>query len=186
MQPNSLEESPSSRRREVRLAGWEEFEDRVDRIVSIGAFEHFGHERYRAFFDMAYRSLPPDGTMLLHTIVSHHPDEWRRMGIPLLMSRVRFIHFIGTEIFPGGRLPSVSMVDKHASEAGFHITQHQSLQPHYARTLDCWAEQLLDNRDEAIRLQSQEVYDRYRKYLTGCADGFREGWIDVVQFTCAK
>ena len=42
---------PRSRRTrdvEVRLQGWEEFEGKVDRIVCIGAFEHFGHERYDA------------------------------------------------------------------------------------------------------------------------------------------
>jgi cyclopropane-fatty-acyl-phospholipid synthase len=184
-----LESSSSSRSAEVRLAGWENFDgkvDKVDRIVSIGAFEHFGHERYADFFALAHDILPDDGIMLLHTITSHHPDEWKRMGIPLLMSRVRFMYFIGKEIFPGGRLPSEPIVDAKAAEAGFTITQHQSLQPHYARTLDCWAANLEAHRDEAIAIQSQEVYDRYIKYLTGCADGFRDRWLDVVQFTCAK
>lgn len=183
---NLLDSVESSRTHEVRLAGWEEFNGTVDRIVSIGAFEHFGHERYDSFFSMAHRILPDDGKMLLHTIVSYHPEELKRMGIPLLMSRVRFMHFMMTEIFPGGRLPSVPMVDQHAALADFHITRHQCLQPHYARTLDCWAENLVAHKDEAISLQSQEVYDRYIKYLTGCADAFREGWIDVVQFTCEK
>lgn len=35
-------------------------------------------------------------------------------------------------------------------------------------------------------MQSQEVYDRYTRYLTGCADMFRVGYIDVNQFTCEK
>ncbi|WP_131810438.1 class I SAM-dependent methyltransferase, partial [Mycolicibacter heraklionensis] len=52
-------DSPRSRR--VLLAGWEEFDEPVDRIVSIGAFEHFGHERYEDFFTMAHAVLPPDG-----------------------------------------------------------------------------------------------------------------------------
>lgn len=181
-----LDSTESSRTHEVRLAGWEEFDGAVDRIVSIGAFEHFGHERYASFFEMAHRILPVDGKMLLHTIVSFHPEELKRRGVPLLMSRVRFMHFMLTEIFPGGRLPSVPMVDQHAAQAGFRVTRHQALQLHYARTLDCWAENLVAHRDEAISLQSQEVYDRYIKYLTGCADAFREGWIDVVQFTCEK
>ncbi len=181
-----LDSTESSRTHEVRLAGWEEFDGTVDRIVSIGAFEHFGHERYASFFEMAHRILPDDGKMLLHTIVSFHPEELKRRGVPLLMSRVRFMHFMLTEIFPGGRLPSVPMVDEHAAQAGFRVTRHQALQLHYARTLDCWAENLVAHKDEAISLQSQEVYDRYIKYLTGCADAFREGWIDVVQFTCEK
>ncbi|EUA22681.1 mycolic acid cyclopropane synthetase family protein [Mycobacterium xenopi 3993] len=66
------------------------------------------------------------------------------------------------------------------------MTRVQSLQPHYARTLDLWAAALQANKDRAIALQSQEVYDRYMHYLTGCAQLFRDGYTDVCQFTCAK
>ena len=66
------------------------------------------------------------------------------------------------------------------------MTRTQSLQPHYARTLDTWAEALQAHEDEAIAVQSREVYDRYMRYLTGCANGFRAGNIDVNQFTLEK
>jgi cyclopropane-fatty-acyl-phospholipid synthase len=56
----------------VLLQGWEEFDEPVDRIVSIGAFEHLGHERHPAFFRMAYEALPADGVMLLHSICGRH------------------------------------------------------------------------------------------------------------------
>lgn len=36
-------DSPRSKR--VLLQGWEEFDEPVGRIVSIGAFEHFGFDR---------------------------------------------------------------------------------------------------------------------------------------------
>lgn len=62
----------------------------------------------------------------------------------------------------------------------------QSLQLHYAKTLDIWAAALESKRDEAIAIQSQEVYDRYMKYLTGCPDLFRRGVTDVCQFTIRK
>ena len=55
-----------------------------------------------------------------------------------------------------------------------------------ARTLDNWSVALEGRRDEAIAVQSEEVYDRYMKYLTGCANHFRIGYIDVNQFTLAK
>ncbi|TKR28432.1 class I SAM-dependent methyltransferase, partial [Mycobacterium tuberculosis] len=42
------------------------------------------------------------------------------------------------------------------------------------------------NKGQAIALQSEEVYERYMKYLTGCAEMFRIGYIDVNQFTCQK
>ena len=56
----------------------------------------------------------------------------------------------------------------------------QPLRLHYARTLDTWSAALEARRDEAIAIQSEEVYDRYMKYLTGCADLFREGYTDVA------
>ncbi|KAA8955023.1 class I SAM-dependent methyltransferase, partial [Mycobacterium sp.] len=62
----------------------------------------------------------------------------------------------------------------------------QSLQPHYAKTLDHWAAALESNKDKAVEIQSEEVYQRYLHYLTGCAKGFRAGYIDVNQFTLAK
>jgi cyclopropane-fatty-acyl-phospholipid synthase len=176
----------TDRSHRVLLEGWEQFHEPVDRIVSIGAFEHFGHDRYPAFFQMAYDALPPDGVMLLHTICGFDPRHAKELGIPLTFELARFIKFITTEIFPGGRLPTTVMVEQRAVEAGFRVTRVQSLQPHYARTLDLWAEALEARRDEAIALQSVEVYDRYMKYLTGCAKGFRLGQVDVNQFTLEK
>jgi cyclopropane-fatty-acyl-phospholipid synthase len=35
------------------------------------------------------------------------------------------------------------------------------------------------HKSEAIAIQSVEVYERYMKYLTGCAKMFRVGYIDV-------
>ncbi|MGO9506580.1 MAG: class I SAM-dependent methyltransferase [Mycobacterium sp.] len=52
--------------------------------------------------------------------------------------------------------------------------------------MDAWAESLQANQDQAIAIQSQEVYDRYTVYLTGCADLLRQKHIDVNQFTMEK
>jgi cyclopropane-fatty-acyl-phospholipid synthase len=178
--------SGSPRSKRVLLQGWEQFDEPVDRIVSIGAFEHFGHDRYDAFFKMANDVLPDDGIMLLHSITGLHPDEMRERGMPLTFTFARFLKFMWTEIFPGGRLPTIPMVQQRATAGGFRVTRVQSLQPHYARTLDLWSEALKANLDKAIEVQSQEVYDRYMRYLTGCADMFRVGYIDVNQFTLEK
>ncbi|MGV0800162.1 class I SAM-dependent methyltransferase, partial [Mycolicibacterium elephantis] len=106
--------------------------------------------------------------------------------LPLTMSNVRFIKFIMDEIYPGGRLPLGSMVKDHAVKAGYTIAREQHLQPHYARTLDTWAANLEAKKDEAIAVTSEEVYERFHKYLTGCANLFRDGYTDVCQFTCVK
>jgi cyclopropane-fatty-acyl-phospholipid synthase len=181
-----FDEIDSPRNRRVLLEGWEQFDEPVDRIVSIGAFEHFGLERYPAFFKMAYQALPADGVMLLHTIVRLTFREGRDQGLTLTHELVDFSKFILTEIFPGGWLPSTPMVEDRATDAGFVVTRVQALQPHYARTLETWAANLEANRDQAIAIQSQEAYDRYMKYLTGCAKLFRQGYVDVKQFTLQK
>ncbi|ORV97996.1 SAM-dependent methyltransferase [Mycobacterium kyorinense] len=182
----SFDEMDSPRSKEVRLQGWEQFGEPVDRIVSIGAFEHFGRDRYDDFFAMAYRVLPAGGVMMLHTIIKPSDEEFAARGLPLTMSKLRFFKFIMDEIFPGGDLPQACVVEEHAAKAGFTLTKKQPLRLHYARTLDIWAKNLESHKDEAIAIQSQEVYDRYMKYLTGCADLFREGYTDVCQFTLVK
>jgi cyclopropane-fatty-acyl-phospholipid synthase len=176
--------SPRSMR--VLLEGWEQFDEPVDRIVSIGAFEHFGQDRHDAFFKMAHGVLPDDGVALVHTITRLTLAELKERDIPLTMDAARFASFISKEIFPGGHLPTIEAVEELAAAAGFTIARTQSLQLHYARTLDMWAQALDAQRTEAIAIQSEQVYDRYMKYLTGCADMFRKGYIDVNQFTLRK
>jgi cyclopropane-fatty-acyl-phospholipid synthase len=181
---NDPQRKPRTKR--ILLEGWEQFDEPVDRIVSIGAFEHFGHDRYDDFFKMAYDALPDDGVMLLHTITGLTGPQMVERGMPLTFELARFMKFIMTEIFPGGRLPSIEKVEDHSSKAGFKLTRRQSLQPHYARTLDHWAAALEARKSEAIEIQSEEVYERYMHYLTGCANAFRVGYIDVNQFTLEK
>lgn len=183
---NKLAGLPTDRNIEVRLQGWEEFEDKVDRIVTIGAFEAFKMERYSAFFDRAYEILPDDGRMLLHTILTYTQKQQHERGVSITMSDIRFARFIGQEIFPGGQLPAQEDIFKFGEAAGFTIERVQLLQQHYARTLNIWAANLEANKEKAIALQSEEVYDKYMHYLTGCENFFRKGVTNVGQFTLVK
>ncbi|MBV8967264.1 MAG: class I SAM-dependent methyltransferase [Mycobacteriaceae bacterium] len=171
---------------EVRLQGWEEFEDKVDRIVTIGAFEAFKMERYAAFFERAYNMLPDDGRMLLHTILAYTQKQLHERGVSLTMRDIRFARFIGTEIFPGGQLPAQEDIFKFSRDAGFSLERVQLLREHYERTLHLWAAKLEANKQQAIELQSEEVYEKYMHYLTGCENFFRKGVCNVGQFTLVK
>ena len=176
----------TDRKIEIRMQGWEEFNEPVDRIVSIGAFEAFKAERYPLFFERAYNILPSDGRMLLHTILAHTQKFFRDNGIKLTLSDLKFMKFIGTEIFPGGQLPAVEDIESLAVDSGFTLERVHLLQQHYARTLDMWSANLEAKRDEAIALMDEATYDKYMKYLTGCADFFRRGITNVGQFTLVK
>ena len=115
-------ESGSPRSKRVLLQGWEQFDEPVDRIVSIGAFEHFGRDRYDDFFKKAYAVLPDDGVMMLHTIIKPTDEEFAASGLPLTMRMLKFSKFIMDEIFPGGDLPKPTTVEGHAAKAGFELT----------------------------------------------------------------
>ena len=181
-----LEEIDSKRSGQVFLRGWEEFDEPVDRIVSIEAFEAFPKERYAAFFETCYRILPAGGRMVLQTIMGHPLKRWPDMGIPITMSDLKFMRFIAKEIFPGGAVPCDEDIVEFSGGAGFSLEQTQYLTDHYVRTLDIWAKNLEGAREEAIAATSNEVYERYLRYLTGCSDFFRRGISELGQFTLTK
>ena len=55
---------------------------------------------------------------------------------------------------------------------GAHSTAAAALRPHAGHV---GGQTWRPSRDEAIAITSEEVYDRYMHYLTGCADFFRRG-----------
>ena len=175
-------ESDVSENIEFRLQGWEEFNEPFDRIVSIGAFEHFRNSRHEAFFKKCKDILPENGIMMLHSIVTPSLADLRESGIEFTHEDVKFARFIRDEIFPGGQLCPPERIKAMASQSGFDVYHVQPLRLHYARTLDYWSKRLAKAKDQAIEITSQTVYDRYQKYLVGCAKQFRKGTIDVMQF----
>ena len=181
-----FEEIDTDRSRKVFLRGWEQFDEPVDRIVSIEAFEAFPKSRYKAFFDLCYRIMPSDGRMVLQTIMGHPLKRWPEMGIPITMTDLRFMRFIAAEIFPGGAVPCDEDVVEYSTGAGFSVENLQKMTAHYVRTLDTWSTKLEAAHDEAVAVTSTEVYDRYMHYLTGCSDFFQRNISEVGQFTLIK
>ncbi|ORV81999.1 SAM-dependent methyltransferase [Mycobacterium interjectum] len=176
----------SDRSRRVLLRDWAEFDEQVDRIIVIEALEHFGFHRYDDFFKFTYNALPDDGVMMLHSITGLHVSQVLERGLPMTMELAKFMRFIVTDIFPGGRLPTIETVEEQSAKVGFTVTRRQSLQQDFAKTLDFWVEALEARRDQAISIQSEEIYDMYMRYLTGCAKVFRTGYVDCNQFTLEK
>jgi cyclopropane-fatty-acyl-phospholipid synthase len=181
-----LADLDSRRSCEVSLRGWEQFDEPVDRIISIEAFEAFPKERYSAFFETCHRILPEGGRLVLQTIMGHPLKRWPEMGIPITMSDLKFMRFIAKEIFPGGSIPCDEDIIGLSGSAGFTLEHVETLNPHYVRTLDTWAHNLEAAREAAIAATSAEVYDHYMRYLTGCADFFRRGISELGQFTLVK
>lgn len=181
-----LSNAESDRTHRVLLKGWEEFHEPVDRIVSIEAFEHFGFERYDDFFKNCYEIMPADGRMTIQSSVSYHPFDMSARGKKVSFEMARFIKFMATDIFPGGRLPTTQMMVDHGEKAGFNVLDPISLRNHYIKTLGVWAANLEHHKEEAIAISGQVNYDRYMKYLTGCQYYFLDECLDVSLVTYTK
>lgn len=176
----------STRTRELQLHGWEQFHRPVDRIVSIEAFEHFGFDRYDDFFKNCFDILPAGGRMVIQSSTGYHPYDLNRRGKALTFETARFIKFMVTEIFPGGRIPTADMMVEHGRKAGFEVPECLSLRPHYIQTLGIWADTLETHREQAVAITSDEVYQRYMRYLRGCQHYFTDEMLDVNLVTYVK
>lgn len=168
---------------ELRMQGWEQFDEPVDAVVSFEVMEHFRHERYQAFFDRCRQILPRGGRALIQVNAWSDPDYCKEVGVEADAESVQFAKFIRQEIFPNAMLPHPKQVIRHAERAGFKTIHHISLREHYFRTLDEWAANLRANKETAIELVGNKRYHAYMHYLTGCSRYFSLGHIDVPQFT---
>jgi len=181
-----LAKADSDRTFDVRLEGWEQFHSPVDRIVSIEAFEHFGFERYDDYFKNCFDMMPDDGRMTIQSSVGYHPYDLAERGKKLTFDLARFIKFIITEIFPGGRLPTTQMMVDHGEKAGFIVPATQSLRGHYIKTLGIWIDALERHKDQAVAATDEENYHRYMRYLKGAQYYFIDEAIDVSLVTYLK
>ena len=58
-----------------KLMDYRELEEKFDRIVSVGMFEHVGRKFYKKFFNQVEKLLSDDGIALIHTIGSVNPPR---------------------------------------------------------------------------------------------------------------
>ncbi len=132
----------------------------VDRIVSVGMFEHVGIDHYRTFFRMVRDSLKPDGVAVIHAIGrSDGPGSTNP--------------WLAKYIFPGGYSPALSEVLPHVEKAGLWTTDIEILRMHYALTLREWRRRFAANRDAIQSLYDERFCRMFEFYLAGCECAFR-------------
>ncbi|WP_237215477.1 SAM-dependent methyltransferase [Falsiroseomonas oryziterrae] len=168
----SEEQLEVARRRaeEAGLAGRVRFElmdyrawDRpVDRIVSVGMFEHVGVTHYATFFRRLRAALKPDGVALVHAI--------GRMSGPCTTNP-----WLAKYIFPGGYSPALSEVVPAVEKAGLWITDIEILRLHYALTIAEWRRRFAANRDAIRGLYDERFCRMFEFYLAGVEHTFRHG-----------
>ena len=156
-----------------KLMDYREINEKFDKIVSVGMFEHVGRKFYKKFFSQVNRLLKNDGIALIHTIGSVNPP---RDPHP----------WITKYIFPGGYTPSMSEVTGPIEKSGLTVSDVEVLRMHYSHTLRHWKQNFLNNREKVLEMFDEKFFRMWEFYLTSCEMAFKWGDQVVYQFQLIK
>ena len=156
-----------------KLMDYRELNEKFDRIISVGMFEHVGRKFYKRFFTQIDKLLKEDGVCLTHTIGSVNPP---RDPHP----------WITKYIFPGGYTPSLSEMTGPIEKSGLIVNDIEVLRMHYSHTLRHWKENCIQNKDKIIQMFDERFFRMWEFYLTGCEMAFKWGDQVVYQFQLTK
>lgn len=158
---------------EVKLVDYREIKDQKwDYVVSVGMFEHVGHEDLPEYFRDVAQMLVDGGTALIHGIT--------RQGSGALNA------WIDKWIFPGGYIPGLTENIDNILNAGLQLSDMEMLRRHYQRTLEIWEQNFQAHRDEVTQMMDERFSRMWELYLQACAASFASGNIDVVQYLISK
>ena len=149
-----------------------------DGVASIEMFEAVGEKYWPVYFDKIKQCLKPGkhATLQIITIQDARWEVYRKS-----------VDFIQKYIFPGGMLPSPSVLRKEVNRAGLSVQHSIEFGKSYSQTLRRWFE-VFNNKWDNINAMGFD--DRFRRmwnfYLTSCAATFESGNCDVTQITLQK
>ena len=150
-----------------KLMDYRELNEKFDRIVSVGMFEHVGRKFYKNYFRTVNKLLKEDGVALIHTIGSvvspRDPHPW-----------------ITKYIFPGGYTPSLSEIAGPIEKSGLIISDMEVLRMHYSHTLRHWKERFIGKKEEVLAMFDEKFFRMWEFYLASCEMTFK--WGDQVVF----
>ena len=163
----------------VLMKDYRELTGTYDKLVSIEMIEAVGHQYFSNYFAKCSSLLKPDGLMALQaiTISDQRYDQAKKS-----------VDFIQRYIFPGGCLPSLSVIAGHtAKDTDMTLIGLEDLTKDYALTLKQWRESFTANLDRIRSMGFDERFIRmWMYYLCYCEGGFRERVIGVFQILSAK
>jgi cyclopropane-fatty-acyl-phospholipid synthase len=163
----------------VLFDDYRDLQGQFTKLVSIEMIEAVGHDHYAQYFATCSRLLAPNGLMLIQAITIKDQRYERAR---------KAVDFIQRYIFPGGSLPSISVVSDFVKrKTDMNILHIEDIGEHYAQTLKHWRDLFIEKLDE---VRAQGFDDRFIRmwefYLCYCEGGFRERSIGTAQIVFAK
>lgn len=157
---------------EIKLMDYRDINQKFDRIVSLGMFEHVGPKNYRIYMQTVNRCLTDDGLFLLHTIGSNTTetviDGW-----------------INKYIFPGGILPSIKQIGQ-SLEGLFVMEDWHNFSSDYDKTLMAWHSNFTNNWAQIKNNYDETFFRMWEYYLLMCAASFRSRKNQLWQIVLSK
>ncbi|MGE8059325.1 class I SAM-dependent methyltransferase [Pseudomonas sp. NPDC089547] len=162
----------------VLLEDYRDLRGRFDKLVSIEMIEAVGHRYLPTYFRQCAALLKDDGLMLVQAITIRDQRYAQAR---------RSVDFIQRYIFPGGALPSLSvLLDTASRQTGLNLVHLEDFGQDYARTLGHWRDNLHLARAELMALGYDDTFQRlWEFYLCYCQGGFEERTIGVAQLLWA-
>lgn len=163
---------------DLALQDYRDEEDIYDNVVSIEMFEAVGADYWDIYFSKINKVLKPNGKALIQTIT---------IDQEVYGAYKNRVDFIQKHIFPGGFLPSKSVMRRLFSKHGFKIVSELEFGHDYEKTLRIWLNNFDHKKSEILKLGFSERFIRkWRFYLSYCIAGFSAKRTDVVIFEIQK
>ena len=161
------------------LKDYRDLEGQFDKLVSVEMIEAVGAKYYSKYFSKCNALLKTNGLMLIQAITISDQRYQRS---------VNSLDFIKCYIFPGGQLPSNSIISKHiGDDTDMHLVGMEDITMDYAQTLMHWRKQFFEKVGEVKKMGIDDTFIRmWEYYLCFCEGGFRERVIHTGQFLMAK
>ena len=163
---------------DLQLRDYREEAGTYDAIVSIEMLEAVGEAWWPTYFRQIHDRLAPGGRAVLQVIT---------------IAEDRFAHyrqapdFIQHYVFPGGMLPTRSIMASQARGAGLALTHEEQFAPAYAATLAECRRRFDAARDGMAAHGFDDQFCRmWTYYLCYCEAGFATGQIDVGLYVLEK
>ena len=163
---------------DLKLQDYRDEKGVYDGVASIEMFEAVGEKYWPIYFETIKHCLKPGRQATLQIITVHDArwDVYRKS-----------VDFIQKYIFPGGMLPSPTVLRQEVTKAGLRVQHSIEFGKSYSQTLRRWFEVFNDQWDT---INDMGFDDRFRRmwnfYLTSCAATFESGNCDVTQITLQK
>jgi cyclopropane-fatty-acyl-phospholipid synthase len=163
----------------VVMKDYRELTGKFDKLVSIEMIEAVGHKYFSGYFQKCSDLLKPHGLMLIQaiTITDQRYEQARKS-----------VDFIQRYIFPGGCLPSLSVIANHVAKVtDMGVVTVSDMSRDYAQTLRCWRDSFEAAEDQVRALGFDDRFIRmWLYYLCYCEGGFMERVINSTQIVIAK